>query len=212
MRFDPPRVFSRRGRLQRKGVAPHPSLPRLGDRRGLSSQGHPPGSLDAPAGPSLLPSPGLPLPRTPVPAPAARILPLGCSPRGPSLLALGAAPAPELPGGVRTHAAHLSGRWDPTPAWPRRVFTRDGSQSRDQESLYHACAFPVVVKTHNIKFTLLTVFRCAVQGPQVHSHCRVTTPTVISRTFRLPKLRLCPPLNTNPPLPLAYIIPSLLND
>lgn len=166
-----------------------------------------------PLAPASCLCPGCPCPRRQSPLrPPESSLWADITSHRPSLLALGAIPTPELPGGVSTHASHLSGRRDPTPASPVRVFTCDGSQCRDRESLYHTCVFPTVVKTHNMKFPLLTVFRCAVQGHQVHSHCRVTITTVISRTFHLPRLRLCPPLNTNPPLPLAYIVPSLLND
>lgn len=43
-----------------------------------------------------------------------------------------------------------------------------------------------------IKFAILPIFKCAVQGHEVHSHCGATSHP-IPEFFHLPKLELCAP-------------------
>ena len=44
---------------------------------------------------------------------------------------------------------------------------------------------------YNIKFFILTIFKCTIQGDQLHSHCCVKINTIYFQTLPLPKQKLC---------------------
>ena len=86
------------------------------------------------------------------------------------------------------------GLWSGSSSFAFRRFPRS-LECISKRSFLH-CA-----KMHlNRKLAILPVFQCTAQWHRAHSCCCASIPTSISRTFHLPKLRLCP---------LKHWLPSL---